>query len=65
MEDTDGGLHPAVDGQSLDEDDDNRLYETFFLSLFSFLIYKKMTTCFRSHKPFFVFPCKYDIYCVV
>ena len=22
MEDTDGGLHPAVDGQSLDEDED-------------------------------------------
>ena len=25
MEDTDGGLHPAVDGQSLDEDDDEIL----------------------------------------
>ena len=24
MEDIDGGLHPAVDGQSLDEDDDER-----------------------------------------
>ena len=23
MEDIDGGLHPAVDGQSLDEDDDD------------------------------------------
>ena len=23
MEDTDGGLHPAVDGQSLDEDDED------------------------------------------
>ena len=24
MEDIDGGLHPAVDGQSLDEDDEER-----------------------------------------
>ena len=23
MEDTDGGLHPAMDGQSLDEDEDD------------------------------------------
>ena len=23
MEDIDGGLHPAVDGQSLDDDDDD------------------------------------------
>ena len=26
MEDTDGGLHPAVDGQSLDEDDEDELF---------------------------------------
>ena len=25
MEDIDGGLHPAVDGQSLDEDDDDEV----------------------------------------
>ena len=25
MEDIDGGLHPAVDGQSLDEDEDEEL----------------------------------------
>ena len=26
MEDIDGGLHPAVDGQSLDDDDDDELH---------------------------------------
>ena len=29
MEDTDGGLHPAVDGQSLDEDEDR--FSTFLV----------------------------------
>ena len=27
MEDIDGGLHPAVDGQSLDEDEDEDLHK--------------------------------------
>ena len=30
MEDIDGGLHPAVDGQSLDEDEDELLSLQFF-----------------------------------
>ena len=27
MEDIDGGLHPAVDGQSLDEDEDDEMMQ--------------------------------------
>ena len=30
MEDIDGGLHPAVDGQSLDEDEDEGIDTRFF-----------------------------------
>ena len=30
MEDIDGGLHPAVDGQSLDEDEDKEHYSKTF-----------------------------------
>ena len=33
MEDIDGGLHPAVDGQSLDEDEDESIRGFFFLLL--------------------------------
>ena len=29
MEDTEGGLHPAVDGQSLDEDEDENKKRIF------------------------------------
>ena len=33
MEDIDGGLHPAVDGQSLDEDEDEDDTQTHFGTL--------------------------------
>ena len=32
MEDIDGGLHPAVDGQSLDDEDDERRNTRFLVS---------------------------------
>ena len=31
MEDIDGGLHPAVDGQSLDEDEDKDIFNSIYL----------------------------------
>ena len=45
MEDIDGGLHPAVDGQSLDEDEDE-IYVAFQLNrqLLSWLVTKWCVT---------------------
>ena len=44
MEDTDGGLHPAVDGQSLDEDEYNikvlKTYQMYSASMHSTSTYK-------------------------
>ena len=35
MEDIYGGLHPAVDGQSLDEDEDERSAEVTIVAVYS------------------------------
>ena len=47
MEDIDGGLHPAVDGQSLNEDEDNGR-ETFFMHLL-FLLWTSQGLLLLSH----------------
>ena len=36
MEDIDGGLHPAVDGQNLDEDEDEVLFLDCFYGMVVF-----------------------------
>ena len=48
MEDIDGGLHPAVDGQSLDDedDDDELIMCTHHRHVYSHLY---MTTCPNTH----------------
>ena len=43
MEDIDGGLHPAVDGQSLDDDDDDDMH---VFSIFAFAPVQHNWACF-------------------
>ena len=42
MEDIDGGLHPAVDGQSLDDDDDDE-------KKYAFVNFRKIQVHARRH----------------
>ena len=44
MEDIDGGLHPALDGQSLDDDDDDEMNISSLLYLSSWSL-RLLTRC--------------------
>ena len=58
MEDIDGGLHPAVDGQSLDEDDDDEDDENMPIVQRST---DSVFVCARKHKSLKTKLCTYSL----
>ena len=77
MEDIDGGLHPAVDGQSLDEDEDEVLrgsqalptptpsfFQLFFLFFF-FIPYRKMQNTEQKYMKNAMYRTKTPLVCLI